>query len=308
MNYEAIKRTFVKLGYKVYNHRADIAFVTGMVGTAVGTGLFVKGAIKNQEVIQNYKDKKKQIEGASDLSEEDKKKLTKENVTEVITGSVKNLGAATAVSAAGYGLEIYSHVKLNSDLTKASAVANGLAASLAMIQQRVIADQGEDKWREYAYGDAIQQVAEVDPETGEVTESSTIQYGSSSIYDFSEMFNEQTAGKEVSGPWQSSKGSNKNFLCINLDCWNDRLHIYKKDIFLRDVWESIFGNLNGFRKEWANAGWTYEDYDGTTNSISYGLQSKDAATKMFWDEQTPDVRLVFNCYPDVYKVHEITGK
>ena len=42
----------------------------------------------------------------------------------------------------------------------------GLKATMDKIQERVIADQGEDKWNEYRYGIKTESIEEVNPETG----------------------------------------------------------------------------------------------------------------------------------------------
>lgn len=288
-----------KIGYKLWDKRGDIAFVAGMAGTAVGTYLFVKGSQKNVPVVEAYKKKKQEI-AESNCTEEEKRKMTRDNAITAFKGSVRNYAAPVVVTSASYGLQIYSHIKLHSDLDKVSALANGLSATLALIQQRITEAEGEDKWREYAYGQKVKTTEVVDFETGEVSHENEIDLGDGYI-EFSIPFNEITAGPE--SIYEKYKGANKTALLISQNCWNDKLNRHPNGfILLSSVWESIFGNLNKFPKEWSRAGWMPKRGTEPITIISFGLDSKDAATVAFMNDETPDVRLVFNCVPDVYAV------
>lgn len=286
-----------KIGYKLWDKRADIAFVAGIAGTAVGTYMFVKGSKKNEPVIEQYKKTKEEIVN-SDMSEEDKKKAIRANAITAFIGSVRNYAGPVVVTSASYGAQIYSHVKLHSELDRVSTIANGLAASLALIQKRITDAEGEDKWREYAYGQSITQNEIVDAETGEVSKEKSIDVGNA-VMEFSAPFTESFCDGE--GVYDTFKGSNVNTLLILQSGWNDSLSRDKKIILLSAVWESIYHSLKRFPKEWAKAGWVPNKGTEPTTYISFGLDSKDAATVAFRNGETPDVRLVFNCVPDVYE-------
>lgn len=299
-NVKTIAKTF---GRFVYHNRADIAFYGGLVGSAVGTGLIVKGAVKSQPALVEYKEKKKQITEASDLSEEEKKKLSTENTVTTLKTVGKNVAPGIIVEAASKGAEIYGHHTLHTELDGATTLANTLAASIALIHERVVADQGEDKWREYAYGQNLEQVEVVDTETGEVTTEQNVTFNGEGINDFSRDFS-------LSTKYSDTPHTNKHTLMLLKDCWNNKLHMYARPndkVFLRDVWENVFGSLDGFKEEWANAGWIYEDIDGTTMSIEFWpkVEEMDAQTYAFWHERSDDVRIVFNCYPNVYYIEKL---
>lgn len=296
MKFDVKVPTWLKrVGYKAYKYRADITFISGSTLRAVGTGLFIRATRKNEPAIQDYISKKKQITQAEDLNEEERKKLSKDNTLAVVKTSAKNYALPVAVSIAGTGLEIYSHVSLKSDLSKTSALLTSTVAAYELLKERIIAEEGEDKWREYAYGQKVESVVETDEE-GNTTESKNIDFGSDGF--FSAMFDEYSVN------FETARAANKNYLTIAQNCWDAKLQSggKKNVIFLRPVWEMIFGreNLKDYPKEWANAGWVATNPDGTINHISFGIDSNDKATLAFKDEETPYVRLVFNCAPNVY--------
>ena len=288
-----------KIGYKLWDKRGDIAFFAGLAGTAAGTYLFVKGTQKNAPVMEAYKKKKQEI-AESNCTEEEKKKMTRDNALTAFKGSARNYAAPIVVTSASYGALIYFRAKVNSDLGKATALANGLSATLALIQKRITDAEGEDKWREYAYGQKVKTTEVVDFETGEVTHENEIDLGDGYV-EFSIPFNEITAGPE--SIYDKYKGANRTALQISQSCWNEKLLRHSnKIILLSAVWESIFGNLDKFPREWSRAGWVSKRGTEPIVRISFGLDSKDAATVAFMNGETPDVRLVFNCVPDVYAV------
>lgn len=301
---ENVKTIAKTIGRFIYHHRADISFYSGMVGTAVGTGLFVNGALKSQPALQEYKDKKKQINEATDLTDEQKKKMNRENTTTALKAVGKNMLPATAVSALGYGAEVYGHHTLHTELDGATALANGLAASIAVLHQRIASAEGEDKWREYAYGENIEHVENVDMSTGEVIEETNIIQNGNAICDFSRDFRYSTQ-------FSDAKGINQRTLNLLKSCLNNKLEqnaTPNKKIFLRDVWASVFGNLDGFKEEWANAGWLYEDLDGSRMTIEFWpTSSKDMDTETieFLEERRPDIKIRFNCYPNVYYIERL---
>lgn len=302
----SFKEIVKNIGRVLYHNRSDIAFYGGLVGSAVGTGLLVKGAMDSHDDLVKYKNKKEEI-SQSEFSEDDKKKLQKENTIITVKSVGKKCLPGVVVQGVSYGAEVWGHHELHTELDGATALANGLAGTIAVLHSRIAAAEGEDKWREYAYGQNVESVVNVDNSTGETTESVSVKYDNDGIYDFSRDYN-------LSEKYSDVRGINKNTLVILRNCWNQKLQNnitslgrkdpYKK-VFLRDVWMSVFENLDGFKEEWANAGWIYTARDGSRMNISFFPEKEsemDAATLAFWKEQTPDVKIVFNCYANVYDI------
>ena len=318
ITFNDIKGCLKVFGAKAWNHRADIAFVSGTVGTAIGTYLFVKAAKKNEPVIEAYKERKKEIAESEDCSDEEKRHATRDNTIAVVKGSAKNYVLPATVSAVSYGLQIYSHVKTTSDLSKLNTALTASVAAFEALKQRIIATEGEDKWREYAYGEKLGNQTIVDMETGEILEDGEKTLGTPCNLDFSFPFTAETSPE-----YQDYKGANKNRLCIIQSAWEQRLHMDGKKgfVMLRPVFESVFGagSLRRFPAEWANAGWPAMNPDGTINHISFGfhpvaenptlnikgrpLESFPQATQDFWTEKRNDVRIVFEgVVPNIYDV------
>lgn len=300
---------FKKLKLNVYKHRSDIAFVTGMVGTGIGTFLFVKAAKKNEAVIEQYKTKKKEISENENLSDEEKKHETRSNTLEVIKGSAKNYALPTAVYAASQGLELYSKATDKNELARVNTLLTSSIATVELLKSHISKVEGENALRNALYGQTVNAYVNT-TEDERTVEKDYILGSNNNIIDFSVEFTEEMCG--AYGPWQSAKGANKTFLLILENAWQDKLHRGNSrynTIFLRDVWESIFGDLSKFPKEWANAGWIAENPDGTLNYISFGIRpvegvEQDEITKAFWNELpgATDVRLTFNCAYDVYEL------
>lgn len=302
-----------RLGLKAWNHRADIAFVTGTVGTGVGTYLFVKASKKNAPVIEEYKAKKKEIAENENYTDEEKRHETRENTLMVAKKSAKNYALPVVVSGASYGLQIYSHIKKTSDLAVKNAALTASVAAYEALMAKIIESEGEDRWRELAYGENRMDVGDIN-EDGSVTMNTVTDLGTRGI-DFSFPFDDSVdaTGKPLCTEWQEAKGANKARLCILESTWDDKLQRSGKKgiIFLRPVFESVFGSLKAFPAEWANAGWPAMNPDGTINHISFGFRPTDGrpietfpqSTQDFWNEKSNNVRIVFEgVVPNVYDV------
>lgn len=299
-NISNVKSSAVKIGLKLWKHRSDIAFVVGTAGTITGTVLFVKASKKNAPAVEKYKNKKAEIESRKDTEDEEiVKKETKDNTLMIIKESVKNYALPTVVSVTGYALQTFAHVEMRSDLTKANTALAASVAAMEAIKDRIVKAEGEDKWREYAYGQSVSSVVETD-ENGNFVEHKEVNLGSGNV-DFSVEYDESAA------TYDEYKNANKDTLMLLENAWQDKLNVSKEIVWLRNVWNSIFGDTEKFPKEWANAGWIPDCNDPAHDHISFGIRpeagkEQDEATKLFWKGEVPNVRLVFNCYYDIYNI------
>lgn len=282
MDKNKIMRFATKVGLKLYKHRSDIAFFGGMGLTALGTGLFVKSTFKQAEINKQHMEVKEQIEDEEEL---------KQNNRETLKATVKNYALPVAVSVAGYGLEIYGHQSVKSDLAIASTALNGMTAAYEAIKARVIATEGEDKWAEYANGIQVYDEINVeDPNVVEKKVSFTENYAPHSYLFY-----------EPNRNWVPNKGCNKAFLLGKIDELEFKLK-QKGVLFEHEALESLGYEL---RTELKNgiisptAGWVYDpNKDG--HQISFGFDFGDEATKRFMDELEPSVMIRFNCVDDIY--------
>lgn len=293
MDITKVTRALNKVALKVYEHRADIAFFSGMGLTAVGTGLFIKKTFKQAEIVEDHKARKKEAE-VGGYSEEEKKNLLKENNRLTLKKTIKNYAVPVVISAAGYGLEVYGHQSVKSDLSAASAALSSVTAAYELVKQRVIESEGEDKWQEYANGVRVKDDVLIDVETGIAESDHSIEYGQTEGL-YSILFYEPNPN------FNSAKGVNKAYLLQMEKVLNDKLR-RKGVVFYHEVLEALGYEMTIDAKEaTCKAGWMYEDENGATNYIDFGLRAQDEATIRFWNEQEAAVMLKFNCVTNVYK-------
>lgn len=291
MDKNKIARFATKVGLKLYKHRSDIAFFGGMGLTALGTGLFVKSTFKQAEINKRHNDIKDFTESYEDADEELKEETLKRNNRDTLKETVKNYALPVAVTVAGYGLEIYGHQSVKSDLAVASTALNGMTAAYEAIKARVIATEGEDKWAEYANGVQVYDEINVeDPNVVNKKVNFTENYAPHSYLFY-----------EPNRNWVPNKGCNKAFLLGKMDELEFKLK-QKGVLFEHEALESLGYEL---RTELKNgiisptAGWVYDPHkDG--HQISFGFDFGDEATKRFMDELEPSVMIRFNCVDDIY--------
>ena len=287
MDFSKITRALNKVGLKLYKHRADIAFFGGMGLTAVGTGLFVKSTFNQAEINATHKAEKKIVED-TDSADEKLKELNRITLKK----TVKNYALPVAVTAAGYGLEIYGHQSVKSDLAVASTALNGMTAAYEAIKARIIQEEGEDAWAKYANGVEVIDVYDLDDPNN--PEKKVI-------------FDENYAPHEYlfyepNRYWSPNKGCNKAFLLGKMNELEFKLK-HKGVLFEHEALEALGYDL---KIELANgiisptAGWV-DDPKKTGPQIDFGLEYQDEATKRFWDEDEPSVMLRLNCVDDIYR-------
>lgn len=292
MDKNEIKRAITKIGLKLYKHRADIAFFGGMGLTAVGTGLFVKSTFKQAEINRDHENRKFIVEADDSYSEEEKTNELNENNRNTLKKSIKNYALPVAVTAAGYGLEIYGHQSVKSDLAIASTALNGLTAAYEAIKARVIAAEGEDKWAEYANG--VQVYDEFNPEDPNSPMGEKIRF-TENYEPHSYLFYEPNPN------WNPNKGCNKAFLLGKLNELEHKL-VENGVLFEHEALCSLGYDLpmelkNGIVSP--TAGWVY-DPKAIGPQISFGFDYDDEATKRFMSEDEPSVMIRFNCVDDIY--------
>lgn len=275
-----ISDAFKTLKLKAYKNRGDIAFFGGMGMTAVGTGLFVRSTIKNRDNVDNYNEIKAQIE-SEDLTDDERSSKLKDLRSESLTTTVKNYAVPVAVSAAGYGLEIYGHQSVKSDLVAVSVALNGMTAAYEALKAKIIENDGNDKWAEYTGitydhdGNMVLPVIKTPHE---------------------HLFYEPHVN------WSPNKGANKAFL---LGKWNELEHKLSKTWVLLEYQAlDILGYDAAMELKAGNvsltSGWVYNPNIIGEHQIDMGFDAQDDATRLFWDEVEPSFLIRFNCVDNVY--------
>lgn len=124
---------FKKLMNKVYENRADIAFVGGMILTTIGLGKTIVATHKNHDTIENYKDTIKALNEDFEneaISEEVFKEERKQLVKETVTTTAKVYAVPAGLYVAGEVMKLYSHRTQKILLKGAEMTIAGLTAKL----------------------------------------------------------------------------------------------------------------------------------------------------------------------------------
>ena len=151
MDKAQIRRSLYKFGLKVYDHRSDIAFVAGLVGSVAGAILIGKSSYKQVEINNEHAKEKEEIEKV-EAPEEEKAEALKALNRKTMKKTVKNYAVSVGVEAAAIGANVYSYASKSSQYAELLMGYQALSAIYEGVKARVIADQGEDKWYEYEHG------------------------------------------------------------------------------------------------------------------------------------------------------------
>ena len=212
--------------------------------------------------------------------------------------SVKNFALPTTVSAAGYGLQLYGRHTYKDDLSKVSLALNGMTAAYEAIKAKVIENEGEGKWAEYASGVKVCNWQEGDLDTGAVQEMSEVEFGENHephTYLF----------YEPNPNWNPNKGCNKAFILGKLNEVEFKL---KKRGFILEIEildilgedPEVIKQLVKTGKVSVTSGIVYDENRPFERQVSFGLDYPDEATKRFMSELEPSVMLRFNCVNNIY--------
>ena len=279
------------LSKTIYHNRSNIAFGAGMVLNLAGIGLFVRATHKNEEVIADHKIK---MAITPEEDKESRRKICKHTVVE----TTKNYAGAVLTTLASYACFGYSKATDLSELGKANAAASAAVIAYEALKEKIIAEDGSEKWERLS-GITTEEV--VDEETGEVTTETRFDKEGLPLYSI--LFD------EVNQNYQKYPGANRRFLVsqmknVQYDLGN------KKIILLTDVLKNYLGYSMApddyfsakYMKSIANAGWFIGDATDPTTVVNFFGQGP--ATERFMNDAEPSVLLEFNCYHNVYEAYE----
>lgn len=145
-----IRRSLCKFGLKLYDHRSDIAFGAGLVGTIAGAILIGKSSYKQAEINKEHVNEKEEIE-KTDAPEEKAEALKVLN-RKTMKKTVKNYALAVSVETAAIGANVYSYASKSSQYAELLMGYQAISTLYEAVKARVIASEGENKWIEYENG------------------------------------------------------------------------------------------------------------------------------------------------------------
>lgn len=227
-----------------------IAGVVGMVGTSVASA---RAAVKVQPTLETAKAKLSDIQrysGSGQMTEESIKTETIAVYRETGFDLAKAYAPAVVLGIASIAALTKSHQILTTRNAAIGAAYAGLDRAFKEYRQRVIAELGQEKDTEFAYGTETKDIVVYD-EAGNamVKEQKKIPKDAKSLY--GKWFDESNRH------WEKNPGYNTTFL-ESQQRWCNELLKRRGHLFLNEVYDIL-----GFERTAAGAlaGWIYDSKD-----------------------------------------------
>lgn len=286
MSIKKVLKTGLALAYK---NRATIATVSGMIFVGVGTANIISKAKQAADIayeIEARLDDIHQRDAANDWeSKKERRKETNSVLKFAAVEYTKTYALGVACVVGGEILQGFGYATKCQQLSTATAFAASYAATLNAVKERVIEDQGEEKWQEYLLGPQFTTVDVLpDGTVIQTTEPLANPNEDAGLPPHCFFFDEHNYN------WEKDPIANRDFLEAHLRWLNDKLwaegFLFENDI-RRDLGEPI-----------VKSGWTSgifaTDKDGNRNYISFGLDAKNPAAQRFRDGIEPSVLIQLN--------------
>lgn len=284
-----VKGSLKALCAVAYKNRAKIETACGIGLVVIGTGVIISKAKKAVEVSDRLEEINHDIcvKDANDEwgSKKERSIARKELVKEAAVGYSKTYGLGVAAVAGGITLIVISDITMNKELAAVTTLAASYASTLSLVKDRVIADQGEEKWQEYLLGPQFTTVDVMpDGTVVQTTEPVDNPNRGANLPPHCFFFD------EASPNWEKDARMNRDFLETHLRWLNDKL------------WAEGFLFENDIRRDLGvpivKTGWTAgifaEDKDGNRNWLTFGLDAKNPAAQAFRDGIEPTILIQMN--------------
>lgn len=265
--------------------------IVGFVGT---TALAVRATLKLDELvldeaeadIKRVKTAEKKVDG-SDYTEKDRTKDLRKIYLRSGIKIARAYAPAVLVGVVSIAALTGSHVILTKRNTGLAAAYATVEEAFKKYRERVIADVGEEKDREYRHGAVERQVA-VDTDSGVDVKTITT-FDPDGVSGYARVFEkpDQRTGRG-SKYWRSVPRENRTWLQLQEKFMNDKLEL-DGYLFLSDVYKTL-----GFPQTAASrvVGWVLGEGD---ERVSFGCFDTDSdATVEFFNGTESSILLDFN--------------
>lgn len=284
-----VKRVFKSLWASAYANRATIETVGGLVAIAVGTGIIISKAKEAADVSYELESmfddihKKDATNGWADKKE--RSKAVRGALIYGAKGYSKAYWLGITFELVGGTLIGISDITQAKELSATSTLLAATSATLSAVKERVIADQGEEKWQEYLLGPQFTTV-DVMPDGTVIQTTNPLDNPNEEVGLPPHCF----FFDEANINWEKDPRANRDFLEAHLRWLNDKLwaegFLFENDI-RRDLGAPI-----------VKSGWTSgifaEDAEGNRNYISFGLDAKNPRAQAFRDGIEPTILIQLN--------------
>jgi hypothetical protein len=285
---------FRRGGIIAKHYRPEIFTGVGIIGVGVCVVTACVATLKIEAVLDESRAKVAEIKGGQEehpdkYSADDAKKDLMVVQGRTALAIVKLYAIPASVGVASIALILGGHHILRKEHAAISAAYMGLTEAFKKYRERVIADQGKDKDREYRFGTVKEQIL-VENENGQ-TETRIVEHcelGQPSLY--ARCFDASNIN------FCREPENNLRFLRLQERVANQRLHA-QGHLFLNDIYEAL-----GFEKTEGGqlVGWVDGYGDGYVDFHLYDIESQQA--RDFINGYTNNVLLDFNVDGEVYQI------
>lgn len=286
MNVKAAFKRGLAIAYK---NRALIETVAGCGLIVFGTAKIISKARDAVELADELEMMNNDIK-LNDINDEwegkkDRNEAVAHMVKHAAKGYLKIYGLGVGANIAGCGLVILSDITQSNQIAAISTLLASTSATLSSVRERVIADQGEEKWQEYLLGPQFTTV-DVMPD--------------GTVIQTTEPLDNPNAGAglpphcfffdEACPNWEKDAWINRDFLENHLRYLNERLWV-EGFLFENDIRRDL--GIPIVKSGWTSGIFAKDKY-GNRNYISFGLDAKNPAAQAFRDGANPSVLIQLN--------------
>ena len=228
-----------RAGLKLKKYSPEILLGVGVASIIGGTVLACKATLKIEEIVEEKDDRVKKIKEAKENYSEDKysaQDYQKDLAITYIQATVKIgklYAPAATLTAVGIGCILTSHNIMKQRNLALMAAYKLIEKGYSEYRQRVIADLGIEKDREYRYGikkeTVEEEVTDAKGKTKTVKKEVSILEG---VSDYAKFFDES------SNQWSKSPEYNLTFLKCQQNSANDMLKS-RGHVFLNEVYDML---------------------------------------------------------------------
>jgi hypothetical protein len=276
MNLAGLKNIVTsKMGHQILvaqKHSPRILFGAGIVGVVATAVLASKATLKVEGVLDDHAKTLMTIKTVEheNYNDDDREKDTVVLYIQTAMKLTKLYAPAVTIGLLSIACLTGSHHIMSQRNAGLMAAYSALEKGFNKYRERVVADLGTDKDREYRYGTETREFVEETDEGPVVTREERIaDIGDRSVY--ARLF-----GKETSASWNPHAEYNIMFLRAQQNYLNDKLRA-RGHVLLNDVYDALGLDRT---KEGTVVGWVWGSKDGD-NYIDFGIFDKEMQPQHF---------------------------
>ena len=299
INTKTLRKSFKKAQLTVRKHSPEILMVAGVIGTVAGAVMACKETLELEDVLDECKQEKMELEEQYAMCEEysedalkkDQVKLTIKQVAKI----VKLYAPSVIMEATSIGVIFASNDimrKRNASMAAAYATLNSM---YKRYRQNVIESYGEEVDKDMRFGVKHEKVTEIDEDGNKVKIDARIvdlDNTALAISDYSRFFQEGCRGFDNSGRY--------NFLYLKgvQTMFNNKL-IADGYVMLNDVYREL--GFDTIPEGWS-IGWVYDEENPIgDNYIDFGLYEARNKNQRAVNDWEPVILMDFNVDGNLYE-------